>query len=245
MGISDSFPKMKVYAGLSLSKQDVERELPGAEFSGPIQRYDLLRDIDAKYQVALIVDGKFFQSVAVSPNEIMDAIRCGVRVYGSSSMGALRAVELAAFGMVGFGKIFEYIKNTPIFRDDFVGQAFFESEGVSELISHSYMDLHFAIERARQAGQCNAEQSEILLSLYSKIYFPQRSKGSLIAEIKRAYSERPDLLALTNAVFSEGHSQKREDALGLLRLVKEDLAHTRRINERLWEFQRISRNDQL
>ena len=31
----------------------------------------------------------------------------GVRVYGAASMGALRAAELDAFGMVGIGKIYE------------------------------------------------------------------------------------------------------------------------------------------
>jgi len=34
----------------------------------------------------------------------------GVHVFGASSMGALRAAELAAFGMVGFGRIYDLFR---------------------------------------------------------------------------------------------------------------------------------------
>ncbi len=37
----------------------------------------------------------------------------GVKVYGSSSMGALRASELDEFGMVGVGRIYECYRSGP------------------------------------------------------------------------------------------------------------------------------------
>src|SRR2546429_8339173 len=54
-----------------------------------------------------IVDGRFLQSLCISPKEVLNAIDAGVKVFGSSSMGALRAAECWQYGMVGVGRIFE------------------------------------------------------------------------------------------------------------------------------------------
>ena len=49
-----------------------------------------------------------FESVgAVWHKEILLALQDGIAVYGASSMGAIRAAELAPFGMVGVGAIYE------------------------------------------------------------------------------------------------------------------------------------------
>ena len=54
-----------------------------------------------------IVDGYFQWVPAVWHKEILWAIDQGVHVFGAASMGALRAAELAPFGMRGVGRIFE------------------------------------------------------------------------------------------------------------------------------------------
>ena len=54
-----------------------------------------------------IIDGYFQQVPSVWHKEILWAMAQGVHVFGSASMGALRAAELAPFGMRGVGLIFE------------------------------------------------------------------------------------------------------------------------------------------
>ena len=54
-----------------------------------------------------IIDGYFQWAPAVWHKEILWAIQQGVHVFGAASMGALRAAELAPFGMRGVGRIFE------------------------------------------------------------------------------------------------------------------------------------------
>lgn len=57
-----------------------------------------------------IIDGVFGAAQAITITEIGDTLRAGFTLSGSTSMGALRAVEAAPLGMRGFGKIFrEYL----------------------------------------------------------------------------------------------------------------------------------------
>ena len=81
--------------------------------------------------------------MAVSPTDVMDALRCGLRVYGASSMGALRAVELAPYGMIGHGSIYEHVLHTPYFRDDYLGQTFTEAPEGQQSEPYINSILHF------------------------------------------------------------------------------------------------------
>lgn len=65
-----------------------------------------------------IVDGAFYDRLAVGHRELMAALEHGWEVWGLSSMGALRAVELANYGMRGFGEVFARALADPHFRDD-------------------------------------------------------------------------------------------------------------------------------
>lgn len=67
-----------------------------------------------------IIDGFFEQTPSVWHKEILDLIDCGVQVYGAASMGAIRAAELNAFGMIGTGSIFEEFLAGSLDRDDAV-----------------------------------------------------------------------------------------------------------------------------
>src|SRR4051812_3590427 len=83
--------QIAVYTGLTLKAADVHRVLPRASVRAPVRQFDVLRDVRDGYHVVVIIDGVFHQTPAVSPTEIMDALRRGMLVYGCSSMGALRA----------------------------------------------------------------------------------------------------------------------------------------------------------
>src|SRR5262245_29975157 len=112
--------KIKIYSGVSLSVPQIHKVLPKADVAPPVKRGDLHRDLGAGVQVIGIVDGEFLQSLAVSPTEIVDAMRVGIRVFGAGSIGALRAAELDVLGMVGCGRIYEQIRGNRYFRDDYL-----------------------------------------------------------------------------------------------------------------------------
>ncbi|MBV8468004.1 MAG: hypothetical protein JO218_18830 [Burkholderiales bacterium] len=65
-----------------------------------------------------IVDGYFDQALAVGHAEIREAVDKGWRVWGLSSMGAIRAYEMRHLGVLGFGKVYAHFDVEDDFRDD-------------------------------------------------------------------------------------------------------------------------------
>src|ERR1700730_15150065 len=74
----------------------------------PVRRDDIARLVRGRRKpgVIVIVDGVFHDTLAVGHAEIREALVRGWRVWGLSSMGAIRAREMAHLGMRGFGRVF-------------------------------------------------------------------------------------------------------------------------------------------
>ena len=112
-----------VFTGPRLSVEKAKAILPGAEYRPPIVRGDL-NSLPAGTKVVGIIDGVFFSESAIAHKEIIAVMKKGVQVYGSSSMGALRAAELAEFGMIGVGRVYECYRSGRIVKDDEVAVTF-------------------------------------------------------------------------------------------------------------------------
>lgn len=175
--------KIKIYSGLSLSEADVRKRLPDAIYAPPIARGDLARDIALGVHVVGIIDGVFFQNLAIAPTEIMDALRSGMSVYGASSMGALRAAELWRYGMIGCGEIFERIKNTPYFPDDHLGQLV-AGEGPASAAGLALVDFESTLDDLKDAHGWRASDVKALKTLYAGLHFSRRSMGELRAIVR-------------------------------------------------------------
>jgi len=177
--------KIKIYSGLSVSKEQVHAILPEAEFSGPVQRHDLKKDIESGVHVIGLIDGVFYRHLAVSPNEILDALRVGIRIFGSSSMGALRAVELSPYGMQGVGKVYEHILKTPYFADEKLGQIFYEGEDFKK--NRAAIEIEIGLERAVTMKQLSKAEAKKILELYLQPHFTERSFENLIRSINASH----------------------------------------------------------
>jgi len=73
----------------------------------PARQGDVWRALARRHRPRAIalVDGLFEQVPSVWHRELLDALDLGVAVFGGASMGAIRAAELAPYGMVGVGTI--------------------------------------------------------------------------------------------------------------------------------------------
>lgn len=103
-----------VYVGPSLPLATAAAVL-AADYRPPVKRGDLPIRYDG---TIVIIDGEFHQSLSVSPKEILRLLDTGTRVVGAASIGALRAVELARYGMEGFGWVFEAYRSGRLEADD-------------------------------------------------------------------------------------------------------------------------------
>ena len=77
----------------------------------PVAQGDLYRAALRRPRAIGVIDGYFSGAPSVWHKEILWAISQGIPVFGSASMGALRAAELHAFGMRGVGRIFEAFRD--------------------------------------------------------------------------------------------------------------------------------------
>ena len=66
----------------------------------------------------VLIDGLFDTSPAVRHKELLILLARGVAVIGAASMGALRAAELAEFGMIGVGDVFTAFASGRLIGDD-------------------------------------------------------------------------------------------------------------------------------
>ncbi len=224
--------KIKIYSGLTLDESDVAKHFPEAVMAPPIQRGDIWNDIKDRVQVIAIIDGKFHQNLPVSINEIMDGLRCGIVIYGSSSMGALRAAELQTQGMVGHGKIFEFIRDNPYFRDDYLGQVFEEKRERLQKKSRPYIDFYFNVEAMVSSSQISRRTGDALNTLYRNFPYPDRNWENLKQEIKKDHQGNPGMLRAAEKAAHHMGSQKRKDALDLLNVIKRDLKRVKTLNSR-------------
>ncbi|MDH6130647.1 hypothetical protein P3T37_000014 [Kitasatospora sp. MAA4] len=96
-----------VFAGPSLVGSPLA-ELGGHLILPPVRDGDLtaLTELPEPPATVLMIDGYFGAGQAVNLTEIQATLRQGIRLYGCSSMGALRAVEARPWGMIGLGAIF-------------------------------------------------------------------------------------------------------------------------------------------
>lgn len=96
-------------------------ERSGFELRPPAARGDIRAILDGEHEgpgLIVIVDGCFHQSLALGHAELRRAIDAGWKVWGISSMGAIRAFEMRSLGMCGFGRVFEHFLSDDDFQDD-------------------------------------------------------------------------------------------------------------------------------
>jgi hypothetical protein len=184
------------------------RRILDAEYLPPIKRGDLAR-LGSDVKKVGIIDGEFFQSLAVSPREVLTVLDRGIKVYGSSSMGALRAAETFPYGMIGVGKIFEWYRDGEVDADDEVAVTY--DPVTYRPLSVPLINIRFCLKAAASEGVIEQPEADEIINAVERLYFPFRSYQvvtRLCAQLEGYIQRRrPD--------------QKRDDALLLLHAIAE------------------------
>src|SRR5207245_3105902 len=96
--------KCLIFAGPTLNDANALRAVAreGIEVLPPVRRGDIEEIVSTHPPgVMVIVDGLFHQCLSVGHAEIRSAVAAGWRVWGLSSMGAIRAYEMRHLGVRG------------------------------------------------------------------------------------------------------------------------------------------------
>lgn len=204
-----------VFAGPTITEARITSILPNAVVHPSVQHGDLLRlRLNAGDRV-LIIDGLWHQSAPVRHKEILMLLAQGVSVYGTSSMGALRAAELASYGMVGIGRIYRAYRSGLLDADDDVAVL---QEPDGRPLTQALVNLRAAYEHAAEAGRITEPEAQALTETARRLPYGRRTRTAL----GRFVAERGlgDVYARAD-IWGCGalHDLKREDAETALRFL--------------------------
>jgi hypothetical protein len=221
-----------VFVGPTVPIPDA-RPVLDAVYLPPVRQGDVYRTVVRHRPRAVgIIDGYFQQVPSVWHKEILWAMAQGVHVFGSASMGALRAAELAPFGMRGVGLIFEAYRDgrlapypsEPFEDDDEVAVVHGAAEVGFVPISEAMVNIRCTLASAMEAGVIAPATRDMLARLGKELFYPDRSYRRLLALGRKEGLPTTELDALGAWLITGGVNQKRADALAMLTTMREFIA---------------------
>jgi hypothetical protein len=208
---------MSVYVFLGPTMPvDEARAILDATFLPPVALGDVYALCQRKPRAIAIIDGLFETTPAVWHKEILHALSQGVRVFGASSMGALRAAELAAFGMEGVGRIFEAYRGGVYEDDDDVAVAHGPPESGWRVLSDAMVNIRLGLSLAVAEAVVSPSTRDALLAIAKSIYYVERTWSAVCAVASQRGVAPAELESLLAFVRRTRPDQKRADARELL-----------------------------
>ena len=205
-----------VFLGPSLGLAEARSICPDAEFHPPIGFGDLYAlSCDPPGQV-LIVDGVFHDSTPVWQREILQLLQVGWQVLGASSMGALRALELEPYGMIGLGTVFEWYRTGRIEGDDEVALLHGVAEMDYEPLTLALVDVRHVLAGLEAQGVLAPAQVSAILSAFKRMGHETRTRSALLALVQ---AQGADVTAVRDRLSDRGQSVKGQDARLALRVL--------------------------
>ncbi len=210
--------ELVVFLGPTLRRAEAAGILD-AIYLPPAEQGSVVRAVRTYFPKAIVlIDGSFGTAPAVRHKEILWALAKGIPVFGAASMGAIRAAELSAVGMQGYGFIYRWYALTPLADDDEVAVAMCPPELGAAPLSEALINIRLTLRRALRAGIVTVEERRALECLARDMHFVDRSYTRLLADARSAPLRQSGsaLDRLADWFPSGALDRKREDALGLL-----------------------------
>ena len=216
--------KVIVYTGLSLPFDEAKSILDSTEdvnveYKRPIKRGDLSLALKENPDIIAIIDGVFHQSSAVGHKEILKVIKNGVKVYGASSMGALRASELDSLGMVGVGYVYNQYATGEVDSDDDV--AVMLDSDTLEALSEPLINMKYVFTEAVKESIISESEKDELMNIAKKTYYPQRNYAKTLSDSSLDNDTKSRLIDFIRT----SPNIKKEDAKELLKTIKNELTN--------------------
>lgn len=210
-----------IFLGPSLPVEEA-RGILDAVYLPPARVSDIVSVVGTYHPDCVgLIDGEFGQSLSVWHKEILYALEQGIACYGASSMGALRAAETQAFGMIGIGEVYRLYASGELNDDDEVALAHGLEESGYRNLSDPMVNLRLTFRRACRSGVIEDDTCEQLTAIAKGLFFPERSLRR-VYELAAAAGMPADVLERCRA-FTAAHyvNIKRLDAIALLETIRD------------------------
>jgi hypothetical protein len=211
-----------VFTGPTLSQAEARARF-GGTILPPARQGDIWRAVRAHRPAVIgLIDGVFFHQPAVWHREILWAMAEGVHMFGAASMGALRAAELAPFGMRGVGRVFAAFRDghwpgfaEPFEDDDEVAVFHAPAELGHAPLSDAMVDLRDTLLAASDNGVITAAEAQALAKRLKALPFGERSLSQILA-VGAGCLDAASIAALRAWLPAGAVPRKRLDAVALL-----------------------------
>jgi predicted 2-oxoglutarate/Fe(II)-dependent dioxygenase YbiX len=211
-----------VFLGPTLSREDAKAVLP-AIYLPPASQGDVYRVGLRRPLVVGIIDGYFHRTPAIWHKEILWLMSQGTHVFGSSSLGAMRAAELCDFGMVGVGAIFEAFRDGELEDDDEVALRHGLATDQYRPLSEPMVNIRSTLDRAIAEGVIGTKTGDALKRLAKARFYPDRSYAALIEDGLIGGLPAAEIEPLRSWLPQGRVDQKRADAQRMLELMRASL----------------------
>ena len=234
-----------IFSGPSLPPP-LASQYPGITWRPPVQQGDVYRAARLRPALIGIVDGNFETVATVWHKEILWAMAEGVHVYGAASIGALRAAELADFGMQGVGSIFRHFQTAPLADDDEIAVL----HGPAELdyipVTEAMVNVRATIAKALQLQVVAPSLATTLVEIAKALFYKRRTYEAILGRASELGASHDALHRFAEWLPQGQVDQKRQDALAMLKVMSDHLTHgvtPLSVNYRMahtfaWEFAR-------
>jgi len=209
-----------IFTGPTLPRAEAAKILE-AEYLPPAAIGDVYKAAQRRPWAIGIIDGFFESTPSVWHKEVLWAMARGIHVFGASSMGALRAAELAAFGMVGVGAIFEGYRDGTIEDDDEVAVVHGPPELGYVQLTEAMVNIRATVGKAIATDVVAPATGAALIEVAKSLYYKNRSYDRVLADASARRLPGDELIRLKAWLPKNQINQKRLDAIALLQAIKE------------------------
>lgn len=222
--VGPSLPDAAEYAGQAV------------EIRPPAVQGDILNAVHEGATVIGLIDGGFEYTAPVWHKEILYALSRGVVVAGAASMGALRAAECQAFGMVGVGRVFDDYASGAVVDDAAVALLHAPKELGFRAVTVPMVNIRATLKRLQDQQIFSAEEAQEIEGIAATLFFKRRTWSALYSQCGKYGGH--DAEARARICHSHYVDQKRLDAISLIRFVAD--ADAERGIAPAWTFQKTS-----
>jgi hypothetical protein len=212
-----------IFAGPSLppALRPVDTTL---EWRPPVRQGELYQAVLTRPAIIGITDGYFEVTPTVWHKEILWAMAHGIHVYGSASIGALRAAELHTFGMKGVGRIFEAYRDGILSDDDEVAVLHGPEELGYPAVTDAMVNIRATLDRALAEGVLDGWIVTRLTEIGKTLFYKQRCWEAILRRATECGLPPEQLDDFTAWLHGGQVDQKRVDAIEMIATVRTHLA---------------------
>jgi hypothetical protein len=196
---------------------------PGIAWRPPVKRGEVYEAALSRPAIIGIIDGYFEVTPTVWHKEILWAMAREIYVYGSASIGALRAAELHTFGMVGIGRIFEAYRDGILTDDDEVAVLHGPEELGYPVLTEAMVNIRATLDKAVAEGVIDSVAVTRLTERGRYLFYKERSWDAIL-QLAAGHDPLPRLAGFVAWLQRRQVDQKRIDGLEMIATIRAHLA---------------------